>query len=162
MERFRLLRTLLSFKTGFMRYNWYTKNLYIFNVHNFLTTVHFRVNKLFSSVTPFILKVTCYKKLVWIWNCSWTHSNITKTMWRAKVSFSIVLMLILIWYFICITHYFWTLFKCSKRLFYPHFNFSKDIREFDTWKFWDLKRLSKLRNPVLWQQAPCLAMKHLI
>ena len=162
MERFRLLRTLLSFKTGFMRYNWYTKNLYMFNVHNFLTTVHFRVNKLFSSVTPFILKVTFYKKLVWIWNCSWTHSNITKTMWRAKVSFSIVLMLILIWYFICITHYFWTLFKCSKRLFYPHFNFSKDIREFDTWKFWDLKRLSKLRNPVLWQQAPCLAMKHLI
>ena len=31
--------------------------------YDFLT-VHFRVNKLFSSVTPFILKVTCYKKFV--------------------------------------------------------------------------------------------------
>ena len=33
------------------------------NAYDFLT-VHFRVNKLFSSVTPFILKVTCYKKFV--------------------------------------------------------------------------------------------------
>lgn len=96
MERIKLLRTLLSFKTGFMRYNWYTKNLYMFSVYNFLTTVHFRVNKPFSSVTPFTLKVTCYKKLVWIRKCSWTHSNITKIMRRAKLSFSTVLMLILL------------------------------------------------------------------
>lgn len=143
-----------------MRYNWYTKNLYMFNVYNFLTTFHFRVNKPFSSVTPFTLKVTCYKKLVWIRNCSWTHSNITKIMWRAKLSFSTVLMLILLLHMYNII--FSTLFKYSKRSFYLHFNFSKDIHEFDTWKFWDLKRLNKLRNPALWQQAPCLAMKHLI
>ena len=116
----------------------------MFNAYNFLTTVHFRVNKLLS-VTPFILKVTCYKVLVWIWNCFWTHSNITKVMWRAKVRFSKVLML-LVCYFICITHYFSILFNIVKDYFICISTFQKIFININLIWHFNILRLEEVKQ----------------